>query len=94
MSALHYAVRPSTSLLDAWLRLADAACIAAGLAIALPLLPIDGVRLVAAGTVAVLTFLTLSEAASLYRSWRGSTLGREAACVAATAYSTSSARMP
>jgi putative colanic acid biosynthesis UDP-glucose lipid carrier transferase len=84
MTALHYAVRPARSLLDAWWRLADAAAIAGGLAIALPFLPIDPLRLVAAGTVAVLIFLVLAEVTGVYRDWRGSQLRSEMACVAVT----------
>ncbi len=84
MNALPYAVRPSRSLIDAWLRLGDAACIALSLAIATPLLPIDQVRLLAAGAVAIVTYFVVGEVTNLYRSWRGVSAEREAACVAAT----------
>jgi putative colanic acid biosynthesis UDP-glucose lipid carrier transferase len=84
MTLLHYGIRPTGSLWDAWLRLADGLCIAAGLALALPLLPIDPVRLAAAGAAAVLTFFVLGEVTGLYRSWRGASAEREAACVLMT----------
>jgi putative colanic acid biosysnthesis UDP-glucose lipid carrier transferase len=84
MTALYYAVRPARSLLDAWLRLADAASIAAGVALAIPYLPIDSLRLTAAATVAVLIYFVLAEVTSVYRDWRGAQLQREAACVAVT----------
>ncbi len=84
MTAFPYAVRPSGSLIDAWLRVADAACIGASLALATPLLHIDNGRLAAAGAVAVVTYFLLGEVTSLYRSWRGAPSEREAACVVAT----------
>jgi putative colanic acid biosysnthesis UDP-glucose lipid carrier transferase len=84
MTALHYAIRPSGSLLDAWLRAADAGCIAGGLAIAGPMLPSDGLRLVAAGTVAASAFFIAAEVTGLYRSWRGVAADHEARCIVAT----------
>jgi putative colanic acid biosynthesis UDP-glucose lipid carrier transferase len=81
MTALHYAVRPARSLLAVWLRLADAASIAGGLALAIPFLPIDPLRLTAASMAAILIYFVLTEVTGVYRDWRGTQLEREAACV-------------
>jgi putative colanic acid biosynthesis UDP-glucose lipid carrier transferase len=67
-----------------WRRVADAGCIALALLAVTPLLPIDTVRLAAAGMTAVLAFYALGAITSLYRSWRGVEGMREAACMAAT----------
>ncbi|MBW3596191.1 MAG: undecaprenyl-phosphate glucose phosphotransferase [Planctomycetes bacterium] len=48
------------------------------------MLPIDGLRLIAAGTVAVSAFSIAAEVTGLYRSWRGNSAEDEARCIVAT----------
>ena len=71
-------IHPHLSLSGLWYRLADAACIVAGLVVSLQRgLTTTADRYITVAAVAIVLYYLVAEAGALYRSWRGASIHRE-----------------